>query len=569
MFTAERTICAAAPASILASPTYVVMMRTVAEIVATRRVQIVERWLDDARRAASARGLRRPELANMIPVYVATLGRSTSAEPPTDEQRALLQNHLSHRLRQGFDLHEVVVEFSVLVRVLRDVLEGLAAEERPSEEDVAGLFHELHAAVSVVTAMYTEHMAEDEQLEKRYGRLIQQVVSDAVHSDNGGTIVRRRLGEILGLVREALAADAAALLLYDAATDRLTMTASNGFDEPPVGEPTGVASSSFVGAVLLDRKALAVRDTEDGRFALDERLRGAGMRSLLGVPLVAVQSVVGVMYVAARGVRDFSPSDIRRLESLGDRIALHLDNAQLSARLRDKIAQLELFVDVLAHDLRGPLGTALLATGTLGHAGEERSASLQRLERSLHRIDQMVTDLLDAHRIAAGEALSLRAGDAQIERIATDVVEALDPRQRGRVAVGATGQTRGTFDAELVRRAVWNLVVNALKYGAADALVNVDINGDEHGFVVAVHNEGPPIPLAEQKTLFKPFARAGGAHAGGAKPGGWGLGLSLVAGCAAAHRGAVSVDSGAGGTTFRLTIPWQAASTHEASPIVH
>ncbi len=544
-------------------------MRTVAQIIGARRAQIIERWLDDARRAASARGLQRPELANMLPAYLATLGRSTSEEPPTDEQRALLQNHLSHRLRQGFDLHEVIVEFSVLVRILRDVLEGLAAEDRPSEVEVAGLFHELHAAVSVVTAIYTEHMAEDEQLEKRYGRLIQQVVSDAIHSDDGGAIVRQRLGEILGLVREALAADAAALLLYDAATDRLTMTASNGFDEPPVGEATAVAPSSFVGAVAHDRNAITVRDTEDGRFALDEPLRGAGMRSLLGVPLVAMRTLVGVMYVATRGVRDFSPSDIRRLESLGDRIALHLDNAQLSARLRDKIAQLELFVDVLAHDLRGPLGTALLATEMLRDAEAERPASLQRLDRSLHRIEQMVTDLLDAHRIAAGEALSLRAGDAQIERIAADVVEALDPRQRSRVVVGARGRTRGAFDAELVRRAVWNLVVNALKYGATDALVNVDINGDGHGFVVAVHNEGSPIPLAEQKTLFKPFARAGGAQAKHAGPSGWGLGLSLVAGCAAAHRGAVSIDSGADGTTFRLTIPWQAASTQEASPIVH
>lgn len=214
----------------------------------------------------------------------------------------------------------------------------------------------------------------------------------------------------------------------------------------------------------------------------------------------------------------------------------------------------------------------------LGDAAADRSASLERLDRSLQRIDRMVTDLLDAHRIAAGEALSLRIGDAQVDRIIADVVEELEPRLQSRVAVAATGQTRGAFDAELVRRAIWNLVVNAFKYGAADAPVTVDIAGDAHGFVVAVHNDGPPIPRGKQNVLFKPFARAVGADASSsrhaargkhARPGGWGLGLSLVAGCAAAHSGSVRVHSGSDGTTFRLAVPWQPAPTQEASPVVH
>ena len=546
-------------------------MRSVPEIIAERRVQILERWLEDARRAASARGLQRPQLTNMIPEYIATLGHSASGDPPTGEQRSLLEHHLSHRLRQGFDVDEVIREFSVLVRVLRDLLSELAPDERPSEEDVARLFHELHAATVVVTSIYSEHLSEDEQLEKRYARLIQEVVSDAIHAGNGGTLARQRLGEILGLVREALAADGAALFLYDPASDCLVLTASDGFDEDVAVEPVPLTRSSFVGRVGLERNAIAVRgDTSDPRFEFFPPLRGAGMRSLLGVPLETVRTLVGVMYVAARDVREFTPTDLRRLESLGDRIALHLDNAQLSARLRDKVAQLELFIDVLAHDLRGPLTTARMAARMLRDEVTAGSAPLDKLDRSLHRIERMATDLLDAHRVAAGEALPLHVALAAVGGIVDDAVDELESRLRTRVVVRGDGQMRGLFDPDLVRRAVWNLVVNALKYGAADAPVKVDIQTDARGFVVSVHNDGLPIPPAEQALLFRPFARVR-AHGGSTKdgPAGWGLGLSLVAGCAATHGGSVSVDSGAAGTTFRLTIPWQRPAAEPAAPTMH
>ncbi len=546
-------------------------MRSVPEIIAERRVQIVERWLEGAQRAASARGLQRPQLINMIPEYIATLGHSASGDPPTGEQRSLLEHHLSHRLRQGFDVDEVIREFAVLVRVLRDLLSELAPDERPSEEDVARLFHELHAATVVVTSIYSEHLSEDEQLEKRYARLIQEVVSDAIHAGNGGTLARRRLGEILGLVREALAADGAALFLYDPASDCLILTASDGFGDDVAVEPVPLTRSSFVGRVGLERNAIAVRgDTSDPRFELFPPLRRAGMRSLLGVPLETVRTLVGVMYVAARDVREFTPTDLRRLESLGDRIALHLDNAQLSARLRDKVAQLELFIDVLAHDLRGPLTTARMAARMLRDEVTAGSGPLDKLDRSLHRIERMATDLLDAHRVAAGDALPLHVALAAVGGIVDDAVDELESRLRTRVVVRGDGQMRGLFDPDLVRRAVWNLVVNALKYGAADAPVKVDILTDARGFVVSVHNDGLPIPPAEQALLFKPFARVR-AHGGSTKDGpvGWGLGLSLVAGCAATHGGSVSVDSGAAGTTFRLTIPWQRPAAEPAAPTMH
>ena len=364
-------------------------------------------------------------------------------------------------------------------------------------------------------------------------------------------------------MREALGADAAALLLYDAGSDRLIMTASIGFAAGAIDEVAAVTSSTVVGQVALEPAGVLVVDSEATSLELAAPLRQAGIRSLLGVRLSAAQTLFGVLYVGTRSQREFTPGDIRRLESLGDRITLHLENAQLSARLRDKIEQLELFVDVLAHDLRGPLTTARLAATMLRDEGADRVTLANRLDRSLRRLERMVTDLLDAHRVAAGQPLPLRIEGGDVGRVVADAVDELDAPSRTRVVVRSDGVTQGAFDLDLLRRAIWNLVVNGLKYGDPESPVIVEVRGGEHGVVVAVHNEGNPISAAERAQLFKPFARARAASKGPAArqgPSGWGLGLSLVAGCADAHGGSVAVDSDAGGTTFRLTIPWQVAS---------
>lgn len=522
----------------------------------------MQRWLEGARHAASARGLSRPQLTNLISEYVKSLGHASSVDSPTAAQRRLIENHLSQRLRQGFDLDGVLVEFSILTRAIGEVFDALVAADRPPEPEVARLFRDLYSAVGVVSRIYSEHLMEDEQLEKRYARLIQNVVTDSLHSGHGALPVREKLGEILGLVCEALGAHAAALSLYDAPTNHLIMTASTGFDSGAVDEVAAVARSSFVGNVALEQEAVLVVDTADTTLEIGEPLRRSGIRSLLGVRLTAGQTLVGVLYVGARSARDFTPSDVRRLESLGDRITLHLDNAQLSARLREKIRQLELFVDVLAHDLRGPVSTARLATALLRDERVDRTMAMDRLDRSLRRVDRMVTDLLDAHRVAAGEALPLRVEAGAVDGVVAEAVDELDASGRSRVMIRARGAMQGAFDAELVRRAVWNLIVNALKYGDPEPPIDVSITGGEGGFVVAVRNHGNPLSAADRALLFNPFARARAGRQTDARPAGWGLGLSLVAGCAHAHGGAVAVDSDAAGTTFRLEIPWQLAA-HE------
>lgn len=542
-------------------------MRAIPDLIARRKSAIVDRWVEGARRAASARGLNRPKLINLIPAYVSTLGHAPS-EAPAPEQQQLIETHLSGRLRQGFELSEALLEFSLLARAVGDELAALPPSAQPPAEEVAQLFEELYIATTLVTKIYSGHLMEDEQLEKRYARLIQDVVSEAIQAGDGDLPIRAQMTGVLDLVREALGADAAALLLYDAKSERLVSTASTGLAGGSLEEYIAeVSPQSFVGKVATEPHAVFVRDTDTTPLGLSDSLRSSGIRSLLGVRLSAAEGLVGVLFVGSKRQRTFTPSEVRRLESLGDRLTLHIENAQLSARLREKLGQLQLFVDVLAHDLRGPLTTALLSAAALRDGPSDQATMIDRVERSLRRADRMLTGLLDAHRVAAGELLPIHSTEADLDSLLSDVADEADAPERRRVHVRATGRMRGIFDPELVRRAVWNLIANALSYGDPGAPVTLTAQGSDDGFVIEVHNEGSPIPQPDQAQLFKPFTRVG--TAANDVPRGWGLGLALVAGCAAAHGGSVSVRSEPGeGTTFRLAIPWQQATQASAAPTV-
>src|SRR2546428_8821535 len=95
-------------------------MATVAAIVDQHRREILELWEEEARKAASARGLTRPALMNFIPTYLSSLAQATDQDlgQYTSSRRALVEHHLSARLRQGFDVAEIIEEFALLGRCI-------------------------------------------------------------------------------------------------------------------------------------------------------------------------------------------------------------------------------------------------------------------------------------------------------------------------------------------------------------------------------------------------------------------------------------------------------------------
>jgi signal transduction histidine kinase len=185
---------------------------------------------------------------------------------------------------------------------------------------------------------------------------------------------------------------------------------------------------------------------------------------------------------------------------------------------------------------------------------DERRELATNIDRNIDRTDRMIHDLLDANRIRAGQRSPLLIHAWDLGVLAREVYEELVLTFGDRFGLQADHGVLGLWSADELRRALWNLAVNAVKYGAADKPITVTVNRTPEGAEVSVHNWGPPIPVGDRAHLFRPFSRTLAAEGGGHK--GWGLGLTLVHGCADAHGGRVTVESTQeAGTTFTISLP--------------
>lgn len=545
-------------------------MRTAAEFIRAHEEEIVRSWGEEAARAASSRGLERPELMNVMAVYIADFSsEDLHADAASSARRKHIDSHLSARIRQGFSVEEVIDEILLVGTCIERVSNGATrAEARIDPVDLERIRQELTRAAGAVAQRFATHMAEDEQSEKRYLRLLRSRATRAL--EDPALPLKTTLRDALELIVEAVGVHVAVLLLYEPDSAELVSAASfgiEGMDE----QVSALDLSSLAGKIASSPQATAVEDAATTQLAIPDALRRSGIHSLLGIRLPAQRTLTGVLYVGLREQREFSVRESHRLEVLGEQLTIHLDNARLFAALKEQVGALEVerelrekFVSILAHDLRGPLSAARMAAslakearreGPLETFAERQYALALRVERNVDRADRMVRDLLDANRIHAGEPLCLRLVDCELVALVRGLVDELTDVHGPRFVLTGDERVEGVWSPDEVRRAVWNLAVNAVKYGAEDEPITIRIERSEGWVSVSVQNLGEPISPTERENLFRPFTRAARA---GARPG-WGLGLTLVRGAAEAHGGRVKVASDdLSGTTFTIELPLDA-----------
>lgn len=227
--------------------------------------------------------------------------------------------------------------------------------------------------------------------------------------------------------------------------------------------------------------------------------------------------------------------------------------AEFSSRQREMVEQ---FTAVLSHDLRGPISVATTSAELILRNPERPDDCVINANRILvgvKRMDSMIQNLLDADRLGSGQSFSVEFAECDVGAIAREVLDEMATIHGDRFVLMAD-DIRAWWSADLFRRALENLVSNAVKYGDEKAPIQISIQKARSMIDVIVHNEGNPIPENEISTLFKRYRRSKSAESSHKK--GWGLGLTLVAGVVKAHGGTIKVESSAAkGTSFIMKLP--------------
>ena len=215
-------------------------------------------------------------------------------------------------------------------------------------------------------------------------------------------------------------------------------------------------------------------------------------------------------------------------------------------------------VSLMVHDMRSPLAAVLAELDMLRSDipdGELRAGAASA-HAAAGRLREIVDDILQVRLLEEGK-LNLDLQACPISDIVKEAVAGVEPIavERGvSVSLMSNGGPPLSVDRKLVRRAVENILANAIKYSPRRASVEVLTRAAEGGIEVAVADRGPGIPDALKSKLFEKFGSVEMARGEGRR--GYGLGLYLVRLVASAHGGrALAQNREGGGSIFGLWLP--------------
>lgn len=234
-----------------------------------------------------------------------------------------------------------------------------------------------------------------------------------------------------------------------------------------------------------------------------------------------------------------------------------LEQIEEGRRLQQALRAREDLLAVVAHDIRGPLGSVLIAARRIEHQGNGASlpaGAIPSIVRGVHRISRMVDDLLDLARLDAGNPLPIEPGVHDLVEIVRRAAQELEPvAAAGHVALACDlpQEVLARCDEQRVEQVLGNLIGNAIKFTAAGGTIRVAVKPVAAEVHLSVSDTGTGIAPEVVPHIFERYRQADTK-----KRRGIGLGLSIVKAIVDAHGGRVWVQTALGaGSTFHVALP--------------
>jgi signal transduction histidine kinase len=447
--------------------------------------------------------------------------------------------------------------------------------------------------IAVKTADEMGELAEQfnrmaDQLQESYGKLEQKVTErtrDLARSNSelkalgeiGRAIVstldtQAVLATIVRRAVELSHADAGAIYEYDPSRAVFDLAHAYPVDQAYQDAIHAISikfEETALGVSAKRQEAISIPDFADyPPDSLKDITLAAGFKSVLVVPLLLENEILGALLLQCRAAGEFPANTLGLMRSLADQSALAMNNARLFREVERRGHELSIasehksqFFANMSHELRTPLNavlgfTELLAGGLYGVMPEKASEILDRIQANGRHLLGLINDVLDLSKIEAGQ-LTLMLEDYSVESIVQSVV----------ASTGSLATTKGIElktsvaehlpighgDGRRLTQVLLNLVSNAIKFTDAGS-VEVSVNLADGEFGIAVEDTGPGIAPEDQSKIFEEFQQVDNSIT--RKKGGTGLGLSISRRLVELHGGRIDLHSTLGvGSTFCVFVP--------------
>ncbi len=452
-------------------------------------------------------------------------------------------------------------DFSNKVQVVnRDELGTLASNLNGMSDELGRVYAQLEARNQALSDALQQQTATSEILRSISG------------SPNDIQPVLKSVVENAARLCEAM--DAAVILREG---DHLKVAAAAGplLDGPGMVLP--IRRDIISGRAFIDRQVVNIKDIlaepDEEYVGAKEFAARLGYRSILVVPMLRDDEVLGVINIRRAEMRPFLDKHVALLQIFADQAVIAMENVRLFHEIEDKNRQLEIanqhkseFLANMSHELRTPLNAIIgfsevLKDQLFGEMNEKQDEYVHDIHASGHHLLSLINEILDLSKIEAGRmelsvsqfdirnaidnAVTLIKERAILHRLAVDVIvdEQINPF---------------TGDERKFKQIMLNLLSNAVKFTPEGGRIGVGAQTTPEGVQVYVSDTGIGIPPEQHAAVFDAFHQMSGEYTG--KREGTGLGLTLVKQFVEMHGGRIWLESvPANGSTFTFTLAAQKA----------
>lgn len=380
-------------------------------------------------------------------------------------------------------------------------------------------------------------------------------------------------------------AERAFVVLTEPDSEELVPVAVRQRTAPPGTRAIPSLSRTMVREVLQHKRALLLSDAMDNaQFPATESIMALSLRSVMSVPLLVGEEVLGLLQVDSRTTKQlFTEADLHLLLGLSAQVAIALNHAQLLA-VRERAVALEsaknaaetanqaksAFLANVTHELRTPLH-AILSFANFGlHKAETTSPSkrqsyFQQIDHSGRTLLALINNLLDLPRLEAGK-LTFTWQQTDLHGLLRQVIEECSPLLAERhltcqVTVPDTPQAI-RLDPQKIQQALRNLVSNAVKFSPEQGTIILRVQYDAETAEITIRDQGIGIPDDELETIFDKFMQSRNTTP---EHGGLGLGLAICREIVTGHGGCMwASNAPEGGAVFRVRLPLMGPDTQGA-----